>query len=171
VRSLRRTTEEIIGEIVADLEPCRCDAAQARIEVRRMIEAPEGLAAVMALHKRAVRLRNSLHGLHGDIDKVVNELATGLGRRSPVVRTLKADLRASIEPIIKDLLRNTPGPQVICASFAHRMVAQLSTKAPTGYRAGAFHSIASLLYELATGVRDADLKRACDAMLHEARQL
>jgi hypothetical protein len=56
-----------------------------------------------------------------------------------------------------------------CARFAHGVMLDLSDRAITGTKDGAFRTIASLLYEAISGQSDADLKRACDSELRDIR--
>jgi hypothetical protein len=51
------------------------------------------------------------------------------------------------------------------ARSAYRLMRSLSREKITGTRDRAFRIITSLLYEVLSGEQDADLKRACDAVL------
>jgi hypothetical protein len=53
--------------------------------------------------------------------------------------------------------------------FAHALMQRLSERTITGTKDNAFRAIAGLLYEAICGKPDADLKRACNAKLREAR--
>ena len=53
----------------------------------------------------------------------------------------------------------------ISAYFARGLLSELSKNEITGTEDGPFRTITSLLYEAASGRRDADLKRACDDVL------
>jgi len=56
-----------------------------------------------------------------------------------------------------------------CATTGFRIVIMLSSKLPTGNVDGPMFTIASLLYEIATGIAGQNLKRACDTCLREMR--
>ncbi len=56
-----------------------------------------------------------------------------------------------------------------CARFARDVMLDLSDRAITGTKDGAFRTITSLLYEAISGQSDADLKRACDSELRYIR--
>jgi hypothetical protein len=160
MRSLRRTTEEIIAEIVADLHPHRCTEARVKAEVRREIAR---LFAFVQAHNDASALRTAILATNAD------DVAAMLGRNSPVVKDWETNL-TSVQAYVDRMWRDTPTPQRACAVIAYGLMLRLSKKSPTGYRAGPFHSIASLLFEIAGGMRDVSQKRACDIVLREARQ-
>ena len=56
-----------------------------------------------------------------------------------------------------------------CAWFAHVMMRKLSDMKISGTKDGAFWTITSLLYEAASGQKNAALKRACDSVLRNIR--
>lgn len=62
-----------------------------------------------------------------------------------------------------DLVKNS------CARSALGLMRKFSQQAPTGTSEGPFRTISSLLYQAVSGER-LDLKRACDAVLRDARQ-
>jgi hypothetical protein len=65
--------------------------------------------------------------------------------------------------------KHTDGVKRWCAVHAFRIVFMLSRKEPTGHVNGPMFTIASLLYEIATGIAGQDLKRSCDTCLRETR--
>jgi hypothetical protein len=78
------------------------------------------------------------------------------------------DLRAAMATEIPS--ENTNLIKASCAVTSFRLIIMLSVKSPTTTAHGPMQVIASLLYELATGERDADLKRACDACVKKIRK-
>jgi hypothetical protein len=56
-----------------------------------------------------------------------------------------------------------------CAWFARALMKELSDAKITGTKDGPFRTIASLIYEAISGKEEADLKRACDAVLQGSR--
>jgi hypothetical protein len=61
--------------------------------------------------------------------------------------------------------KNTDLTKRRCAVTAFKLISMLSVVRPTTTEDGPMRAIAGLLYEIATGERDADLKRACDTCL------
>ena len=57
----------------------------------------------------------------------------------------------------------------LSARSAHSLMQKLSKTKPSGTKDKAFRAIASLLYEGVSGIRNADLKRACASALHDNR--
>jgi hypothetical protein len=58
----------------------------------------------------------------------------------------------------------------VCAHFAYDFVRELSDHKITGTKDDSFRTIAGPLYEATSGQQDADLKRACDAVLRQRRR-
>jgi hypothetical protein len=59
----------------------------------------------------------------------------------------------------------------MCAAFAFDLMETLSEKKITSAKDSTFRAIASLLYEAVSGNRGVDLKRACDDVLRESRDV
>jgi hypothetical protein len=57
-----------------------------------------------------------------------------------------------------------------CAAEAYFLMEMFSARAPTGYEAGTFRTIAVLIYEAVSGEDRANLERACEAVLHSRRR-
>jgi hypothetical protein len=57
----------------------------------------------------------------------------------------------------------------MCAWGAHGLMVELSGAKIRGTTDSAFRAITSLLYKAISGQQDADLKRACDSVLREAK--
>jgi hypothetical protein len=57
------------------------------------------------------------------------------------------------------------------AWFAFSLMEVMSDNKITGTKDGPFRAIAGLLYEAISGQQDADLKRACDTVLRENRNI
>jgi hypothetical protein len=57
-----------------------------------------------------------------------------------------------------------------CAAEAYFIMEMFSAKAPTGYKAGTFRTIAVLIYEAVSGEAQANLERACETVLHSRRR-
>jgi hypothetical protein len=66
-------------------------------------------------------------------------------------------------PAKRDLFKD------LCASVAYEIFIENSTKVPTGTVDGPYRTVTCLLYELVTGRRNKDLKKACDRQLAAAR--
>jgi hypothetical protein len=90
--------------------------------------------------------------------------------------------KARIDPFIAELERlrrvcalkygsrpNYDHSKNLCADFTYVLMRGLSDRKITGTEGQTFRFICGLLYEAISGHRDADLKRACDAVLKRKR--
>jgi hypothetical protein len=117
-------------------------------------------------------------------DDLAPELRLRLGLDVPSLKGTPADLDKMPVPqlvnalkIVRDLceagVKNQPSEDQIriwCAKTAHTLMVRFSTKKPSsGSADSSYRVIAGLLYEILTGERERDLKRACDDELKAVR--
>ena len=61
------------------------------------------------------------------------------------------------------------GNKLLSAKYAHLLITALSRNPPTNAPSGPLRTIASLIFELVTGAREANLERHCKALLRRSR--
>jgi hypothetical protein len=104
----------------------------------------------------------AFHGV-SDSSKIEHEVAARVSRIRDQLEALRgvcdeARKMSDNDPRIEYEKRD-------CAYLAFQSMNHYSTQEITGTSTGPFLSIASLLYEAVTGEQDANMKRACDAVL------
>jgi hypothetical protein len=140
----------------------------------------------------AERLNNALAEVHGLLASAPRLLEKALfvppgAPRGQSIEEMEDAVRARREAFIVELERlrwwcafvidlglglhpNFDFTKYDCAARAYDLMRELSDHKITGTKDDSFRTITSLLYEAASGQQDADLKRACDAVLRQHRQ-
>jgi hypothetical protein len=188
---MTRRRDEIIEEIVDNLRPWKgtghavLEAVDLQMDLLRDADAaygnegslPRGAECKKAAEKLSPALSaltEVLDGLPANIDNILFEqFAEPLGGPSShaeFTRQLRVLQKASnLLEHVKAPSKNADLTKGLCAGTAHGIIGECSRKPPTGTPDAPLRTIASLLFEVLTGQRGRDLKRACDDQLKRRR--
>jgi hypothetical protein len=171
------TREEIIKAVIDDLRPLkRCPQrdihAIVGAEIDGLIESVAlGQRPCMETKEAALKLEKPLDALIQILNDIPVSNVFALRARHldlPKILCGFRDFRAAMALEIPS--KNTDVIKASCAVTSFRLIIMLSVKPPTTTAHGPMQAIASLLYTLATGERDADMKRACDTCVKRIRE-
>jgi hypothetical protein len=167
---------------LAPLEAKLSDRAQNRVHAQRLDNALAEVETLLASTPGvlASSLFNPLPPLTMTEDGVltqpmpppIEEIERGIQKRADSFTAELKRLRKVCTRAIENGFGSHPNydhAKHTCAWFAHGLMQGLSDRRITGTKDDAFRAITSLLYESVSGQWDADLKRACDTVLHNIR--
>jgi hypothetical protein len=173
-----RASVEIVEEIIDNVRPwSRAKAAVYNGVVNEL----SGLLMVQEIRrnrlsrgtesKKAIReLEPALRVLIDIVNRVPAKFLASRERSEllGILQTLRARLEHRRQ-VIKRLPKKYDLTKNSCAQSAYAIIERFSDRPPTGTVDGPLRTVASLLYEVATGKAEVDLKRACDATLKRMR--
>ncbi len=195
----RRSREEIIDDIIAELYPLTCAESDAKAALRNDIEILTKMTPLWkqisdrdGVKKSAKRLDLAFAELETTIQTSPGHLITRLFI-GPVLRSHENDVskieshfRNRVDTFMRQLnemrsickaeLERKNHPRTFdheknnCANLALIFMKKLSKHKATGSSSGRFFSITSCLYEALTGRQDANVKRACSAVIDFERK-
>jgi hypothetical protein len=140
-------------------------------EIDSLIESvSQGWSPTNEAKEAALKLKKPLDALIQALENVPASNVFALWTRYYGLPKLLCDFRHLLAAMDCEIPpKNTDLTKRCCAVTAFKLISMLSVDRPTTTEDGPMRAIAGLLYEIATGERDADLKRACDTCLKKKR--
>jgi hypothetical protein len=176
-----RAPEEIVEEIVVNVRPWSQAEAAVHKGVVNQLSWLLMVRNEMLRNKKSCRRTESnqaVRKLEPALRALINVMESvppdffGSRQCSELLRHLQI-LSANLErrkQLRKFIPKKYDLMKMWCAISAYEIIERLSDRPPTGTVEGPLRTVASLLYEAATGKPEVDLKRACDAKLKQMRE-
>jgi len=132
-------------------------------KVQELVKSSPGLLAVFLFDPRLALIQSDDNGPSDRFQRELLARAVAFGVELKRLREVCARVQNyGVHP-------NYDHAKNLSAQFSYHLIREYSDRKITGTVNQPFRTIASLIYEVVSDQKDADLKRSCDEVLHETR--